>query len=87
MNTIIKSKTEMIVDYAKNTLNISLEDDFAFSLFLLQFFYYDGKPINECWNDVYDCVVDGANDGGIDFVYYDDENDKIVLGQVDIPVR
>ena len=81
MNTIIKSKTEMIVDYAKNTLNISLEDDFAFSLFLLQFFYYDGKPINECWNDIYDCVVDGANDGGIDFVYYDDENDKIVLGQ------
>lgn len=81
MNPIIKSKTEMMVDYAYNTLNQKIEDDYAFSLFLLQFFYFDGKPIQECWNDITDCVVDGANDGGIDFVYYDEENDKIILGQ------
>lgn len=47
----------------------------------LQYFYFNGMPIDKCYTDIYEMITDGANDGGIDFVYYDDENDKIILGQ------
>lgn len=80
MNTIINTKLDTIIKHA-NSLKINLEDDYAFNLLLLNYFFFDGKPISDCWNDIVDYVVDGANDGGIDFVFYDDENDKVILGQ------
>lgn len=30
---------------------------------------------------MHEYICDGKNDGGIDFIYYDDDNSKIIIGQ------
>lgn len=81
MNHIIQRELSSIVEFTENTTNGTISEDKAFSMFIIQYFYFNGMPIYKCYTDIYEMITDGANDGGIDFVYYDDENDKIILGQ------
>lgn len=81
MNHIIQRELSSIVEFTENTTNGTISEDKAFSMFIIQYFYFNGMPIDKCYTDIYEMITDGANDGGIDFVYYDDENDKIILGQ------
>lgn len=81
MNHIIQRELSSIVEFNENTTNGTISEDKAFSMFIIQYFYFNGMPIDKCYTDIYEMITDGANDGGIDFVYYDDENDKIILGQ------
>lgn len=81
MNHIIQRELSSIVEFTENTTNGTTSEDKAFSMFIIQYFYFNGMPIDKCYTDIYEMITDGANDGGIDFVYYDDENDKIILGQ------
>lgn len=53
-----------------------IHDDRAFSYVLLTYFF-DVKD----FDDKYDCVTDGANDGGVDFLYFDDEESKLFICQ------
>ena len=53
-----------------------IPDDRAFSYALLTYFF-DVKD----FDDKYDCVTDGANDGGVDFLYFDDEESKLFICQ------
>lgn len=48
-----------------------IPDDKAFSYILLTYFF-DMKN----FDDKYDCITDGANDGGVDFLYFDEEERK-----------
>lgn len=81
MNHIIQRELSNIVEFAENAMENTISEDKAFSMFIVQYFYFNGIPIDKCYSDIYEMITDGANDGGIDFVYYDDENDKIILGQ------
>jgi hypothetical protein len=81
MNHIIQRELSSIVEFTENTTNGTIFEDKAFSMFIIQYFYFNGMPIDKCYTDIYEMITDGANDGGIDFVFYDDENDKIILGQ------
>ena len=56
-------------------------DENAFEYLAMQFFCYKIKSIKSKLYDIESSITNGPNDGGIDFVYYDDEESKVVLGQ------
>ena len=53
-----------------------IPDDKAFSYVLLTYFFDV-----ENFDDKYDRVTDGANDGGVDFLYFNDEESKLFICQ------
>lgn len=61
--------------------NKKLTDENAFEYLAMQFFCYKIKNIEPKLYDIESSITNGPNDGGIDFVYYDDEESKVVLGQ------
>lgn len=72
---LIRAEIEKIVkDSLIKSLNIS--DDKAFSYMLLSLFFNVKK-----FDDTVACVTDAANDGGVDFVYFDEEDSKLVISQ------
>lgn len=56
-------------------------DESVFEYLAMQFFCYKIKNIEPKLYDIESSITNGLNDGGIDFVYYDDEEPKVVLGQ------
>lgn len=75
MSEIINSEITIAKDQIKSIHQLNLSDDRAFSHVLLKFFY-DVDYIDQA-----DLVTDGANDGGIDFLTYDEEENKVILCQ------
>lgn len=61
--------------------NKKVTDENAFEYLAMQFFCYEIKNIKPKLYDIESSITNGPNDGGIDFVYYDDEESKVVLGQ------
>lgn len=61
--------------------NKKVTDENAFEYLAMQFFCYRIKNIEPKLYDIESSITNGPNDGGIDFVYYDDEESKVVLGQ------
>lgn len=55
-----------------------LTEEFMFTLKMVDYFYYN-KNIGS--QDVRDCFVDGANDGGIDYIYSDGERMYLIQGK------
>lgn len=76
----IRHELKKIIDYSTQVGN-PLTEESAFNYLILQYFYFNGEPIQESWYDISACITDGTNDGGIDFVYFDDDNAKIIIGQ------
>ena len=75
MSELVKSQ---IVDAQREVAQITGKDiteDRAFSHVLLK------NVFSVDYVDQIDLVTDGANDGGIDFLYYDEEEAKVVLCQ------
>lgn len=65
MKEIIKTEVEKHREEIKqNKSAMSVSDDRAFSYMLLKYFF----DVND-FTDQDDCVTDGTNDGGIDFVF------------------
>ena len=67
---IIYTKTQM-----DRILTENISDDRAFSHVLLK------NIFDVDYAEQIDLVTDGTNDGGIDFLYYDDESNKLSLCQ------
>lgn len=61
--------------------NKKVTDENAFEYLAMQFFCYKIKSIKPKLYDIESSITNGPNDGDIDFVYYDDEESKVVLGQ------
>lgn len=61
--------------------NKKVTDENAFEYLAMQFFCYKIKNIKPKLYDIESSITNGPNDGGINFVYYDDEESKVVLGQ------
>lgn len=80
-NEIIKEELRNIQKkiFIYNNKNISEED--AFEYLVLQFFCYKTNDIDEKIFDFKNSITNGSNDGGIDFVFYDEEELKVILGQ------
>ena len=65
----IKNITQGLTDYA------------AFERLILQYYYFYEDEYRKNEYEINECVTNGKNDGGIDFVYWDDDNSKVILGQ------
>lgn len=85
MNTIeaqttIKQEIRKIQNLAKVQLGLDLDEEHAFIYVVIDnFFNQDDDKIHLA--DIRDQVTDGKNDGGIDFVCYNDDKPAVVIGQ------
>lgn len=75
MREVIKSEIENAKEYFLKYQYQSLSEDRLFCHVLLKYIF--GVE----YNDHADMITDGPNDGGIDFVYYDEEEAKVVICQ------
>ena len=75
MSEMITSQVAFAKNEIKTITGNTIPDDRAFSHMLLKFIF------DVDYIDQIDLVTDGANDGGIDFLYYDEEQAKVILCQ------
>ncbi len=75
MSEIITSQVADAKENIEKIVGTSITDDRAFSHMLLHYIYgYE-------YIDQTDLVTDGPNDGGIDFISYDEEDSKVIICQ------
>ncbi|EAC5904743.1 hypothetical protein TS11_13195, partial [Listeria monocytogenes] len=78
---ILVEEIEYIQRFGKEK-NEEITLDKAFNILVLQYYCYKEKELELVWNDIINFnITDGKNDGGIDFVYFDDEDSKVIVGQ------
>ena len=65
----------------ESSLKKDLSDEEAFEYLILQYFCYKTTDIETKLFDISVAITNGTDDGGIDFVYYDDDEAKVILGQ------
>ncbi len=75
MSELIKEHIQFAQDEIKNITGNDISPERAFSHLLLKYRF----DVN--YSDQIGLVTDGPNDGGIDFLYYDEEDGKVVLCQ------
>ena len=75
MSELIKSQVQIAQEEVRNITGNSIADNRAFSHVILKFCF----GVN--YIDQIGLVTDGSNDGGVDFLYYDEEDAKVVLCQ------
>ena len=75
MSELIFSQIKVAKEEIYAIKNQSLSDDRAFSHMLLKYI------LSVDYIDQIDIVTDGPNDGGVDFLYYDDEESKLIVCQ------
>ncbi|GAB6447156.1 AIPR family protein [Bacillus cereus] len=80
MSAIINHEIQKIQDYFKINQQVITKED-AFEFLVLQYFFYKEKEINIINGDYVDYITNGTNDGGIDIVYYNDEDEVLSLIQ------
>lgn len=80
-NEIIKTELDSIKKIYKANKKDELSDEQAFELLALQFFCYKTNDLSASFYNIESSVTNGPNDGGIDFVYYNDDDNKVILGQ------
>ncbi|MEK4284198.1 AIPR family protein [Ureibacillus sp. FSL K6-0165] len=64
-----------------SSINKSITDESAFEILILQYFFYKEKEIYLLNGKVDDHLTNGPNDGGIDLVYYDEDDEILSLVQ------
>lgn len=75
MSEIIKSQVENAKEQIKIITGNTISEDKAFSHVLLRYIFgYE-------YIDQIDLVTDGTNDGGVDFLAFDDEESKLIICQ------
>lgn len=76
----IQTEIENIKLIGKN-FSESLSDDQAFNILILQYYCFKEIKLESIWYDIKSCITDGSNDGGLDFVYFDEDECKVIIGQ------
>ncbi len=75
MSELISAEIQKKIADFKSIKNVTLSKEKAFSYILLEYVF--GVE----FIDQNDLVTDGPNDGGIDFVYYEEEEAKVIICQ------
>jgi hypothetical protein len=80
---VIVAEIKKIIQDVKNTLGKDITEEYAFNYLTLWYFFVSQHNNTELPNylELSSMVVDGANDGGVDYVFYDEEKQKIILAQ------
>lgn len=80
-NEIIKEELRNIQKKILIYNNKNISEENAFEYLALQFFCFKTNDIDEKIFDIKNSITNGPNDGGIDFVFYDEEEQKVILSQ------
>ena len=75
MSELVKDHVLFAQQEIKNITGNTIKPEYAFSHMLLKYRF----DVN--YSDQIGFVTDGPNDGGIDFLYYDEEDAKVILCQ------
>ena len=75
MSELIKEHIGFVQEEIKNITGNDIKPELAFSHLLLKYRF----DVN--YSDQIGLVTDGPNDGGIDFLYYDEDDARVVLCQ------
>lgn len=84
IKTDLKQSIEVEIENIKKIaekFSVKLTDDQAFNVLILQYYCFKESELEEIWFDLKRCITDSPNDGGLDFVYFDEEESKIIIGQ------
>lgn len=77
----IESEISRIIEIAEAD-GIEISEERAFDYLICSLFCYNSINYKENWNKLKNQnITDGSRDGGIDFVYFDDDNGKVIIGQ------
>jgi hypothetical protein len=76
---IIQKEIERLQSLYTGVFGESISADKAFIYVSLLHFCFSSNAVSVL--DLKECITDGPNDGGIDFVFYDEEQNKVILGQ------
>ncbi len=77
----IESEISKIIEIA-DSKGDEISEERAFDYLICSLFCYNSIDYRENWNKLTSQnITDGSRDGGIDFVYFDDDNGKVVIGQ------
>lgn len=81
MSEVIEREINKIINVAKEK-KIALTKMQAFDCLICSVMCYNSLQYEEKWYDLFnDSITDKSNDGGIDFVFYDEEAAKVIVGQ------
>lgn len=80
MSAIINHEIQKIQEYFIDK-NKTITKEAAFEFLVLQYFFYKEKEMSTLNGDYVDHITNGTNDGGIDIVYYNDEDEILSLVQ------
>ena len=80
-NEIIRTELESIKKTVLDLKKEKISDEKAFEYLSVYAFYYSEFDFRSKFFDIDSEITNGANDGGIDFIYYDEDNYKVILGQ------
>ena len=77
----IESEISRIIEIAEAD-GIEISEERAFDYLICSLVCYNSINYKENWNKLKSQnITDGSRDGGIDFVYFDDDNGKVIIGQ------
>ena len=77
----IESEINRIIEIAEAKKE-ELSEEKAFDFLICSLFCYNSIDYEENWKKLTtQNITDGSRDGGIDFVYFDDDNGKVIIGQ------
>ena len=77
----IESEISKIIEIA-DSKGDEISEERAFDYLICSLFCYNSIDYRENWNKLTSQnITDGSRDGGIDFVYFDDDNGKVIIGQ------
>ncbi|GIO28280.1 AIPR family protein [Ornithinibacillus bavariensis] len=76
----IETEIETIKKIGKK-FSETITSDQAFNILVLQYYCFKENELENIWFDIKSCITDGSDDGGLDFVYFDEEEYKVIIGQ------
>ena len=79
MEEVLKSEISKIKELVEMKKDL-ISDEMAFNFLILQYFCYNSKNFHDNIIFINDNITDEKNDGGIDFVYFDEDESKIIIG-------
>lgn len=77
---MLENELETIIDFAKK-FNKAITKEQAFNILILQYYCFRETALEKIWFELIPMITDGSNDGGIDFVYFDEDENKIIIAQ------
>lgn len=79
VNSLIACEIEKIQALVQQNQRLEITEDRAFSYVVVAHYFYRGDE--SLINDIHGRITDGPNDGGVDFVYLDEDAPRVVVGQ------